>query len=353
MTKRFPHVAMFLLSFASIALLLGHLYDLGSMSGLARTAGAASAIAMVALLVGPFHRDEEFWTCVRAGLVGGLLGTLGYDLVRIPLHYWGFNPFPPIRGYGVWITGSTASTPWTDLAGFLYHLSNGVTFGWMYAFVALRRNRWWAVGWGLVLETLAVVTAFGVVFGLRTAYGTVAIAYFAHLAYGWPLGWICERPERLRRFLPVHRRAWGAATVWIALVVALWFVTAWQPLSCAPAPGEILIGPEAMCPGWTDASRFTNLRLVNRDSQAIQLRHRRPGRFQTDGEAIDVPPGASVSLPLLEPGIHQLLAPGTDWRSVLVSVHEDGDYRPGSSTADTSSPDPAAPSTSGEPQSPQ
>ena len=72
--------------------------------------------------------------------------------------------------------------------GWLFHLSNGVTFGIMYAVVGARRSWLWGVLWGLTLETAVLLTPFKDRYVLAGQAGVVAVAYAGHFLYGWPLG---------------------------------------------------------------------------------------------------------------------------------------------------------------------
>jgi hypothetical protein len=261
--------------------------------------------------------DREFLLAARAGFVGGLWGTLGYDWVRVPLHAMGQNPFAPIRAYGLWIAAAAQSTPLTDLLGLLYHFSNGLTFGWIYAIVALRRHWLWGIVWALALEALAVVSPFGSVFAIRYAPGALAAAFAAHLFYGAPLGWICRRLA-VRPDIPVERRWLGALT---ALFVA-WFLVAWGSFGDLPptGAGQIVLGPDRIRPGWRSETAGGTLRLVNRTREPLTVRYRHSSESRTPGHAIVLPPLGRDSLRIERSGIYQVLAPGRPWRSVFVSA---------------------------------
>ncbi|MBI4227004.1 MAG: hypothetical protein HY600_01875, partial [Candidatus Omnitrophica bacterium] len=303
--------------------LLGHLDGVWSMRRFALVVWLPISLGMLVVWFWARRADDaDFLRRARTGLVGGWLGTIGYDLVRIPFHLAGHNPFPPIRAYGVWLSGVPFSTPWTDLAGFLYHISNGITFGWLYSFLVLRRHWGWGVLWGLALETIAVSTAFGEVFRIRAAYSALSLAYAAHLFYGFPLGQVCRTPERW------GRPGWAPRLVFFLL--AAWFVAAWQPVGTQPPlrAGEMVIGPRALYPGWADRPLGSDWAISNRLSEPVTVKIRRPSRPLTETETITLGPGQRRVLRLTERGVYQLGLPDHPWRSVFISVHNDGDYRP-------------------------
>jgi hypothetical protein len=322
--------------FASIAMLLAQTYGLAPMSYTATRLMLPAALVMAAVWLWAIRaRDAGLLLRLRAGLLGGMWGTIGYDLVRVPFHLAGQNPFVPIRGYGVWIAGAATSSPATDLVGLAYHASNGVTFAWIYAIVALRRHWGWAVAWGLALESLAVFSAFGEVFAIRHAYGALILAYAAHVFYGYPLGRACRQPERLLASMrPVLGTARGWMTILAAVWFAIWFLTAWQsPGSAAPADppapaGTIRVGPTALHPGWTERTVGSEITLENRLDREADLRVRRPGRPAREAMVVRLAPGERRAIPLPDRGIHQVLITNAPWRSVFVGVRDGADYRP-------------------------
>ena len=74
------------------------------------------------------------------------MGTIGYDLFRLPFVASGLRVLAPIDSYGVLLLDAHTSSPLSGFAGWVYHFSNGIGFGIAYAAVALGRRRWyWAV----------------------------------------------------------------------------------------------------------------------------------------------------------------------------------------------------------------
>lgn len=266
--------------------------------------------------------NADFLLKVRAGFLGGLWGTIGYDLVRIPFHLVGQNPFPPMRAYGVWLSGAAFSNPFTDGLGFFYHLSNGITLGWIYSFLFLRKRWIWGIVWGVLLETIAVSTAFGELFRLRSAYGALGLAYAAHLFYGFPLGVICQRPEGRSRI--------GWAAPLFLTVVFVWFVTAWQPVGKQPAlqPGQMLVGRESLYPGWSDRPLGSVLVIRNLLPEPVRVKVRRPTTPLKESEELPLAPFQTAQIPLNERGVYQFGVAEKPWRSLFLSVSEEGNYRP-------------------------
>ena len=334
---RRPRIALYVLifwlaCFAPIATLLGHLYVIAPMWKLLLVLDLPGAALIVLIWMWVRKSDDrDFLLRIRIGLIGGLWGTLGYDLIRIPFHLMGQDPFSPIRAYGMWLTASPLSTSWTDAVGLSFHFSNGITLGWIFSLIATRHHWAWGVLWGLIPETLAISCAFGTVFGLRQAYGALPLAYLGHIAYGYPLGRACQRPDQaLERLSPWWRTGPGWLTILILCLVTGWFLSAWQPPGRQPAlpAGRIEIGPDYQYPGWLDATLGTEVKIMNRFPESLELRVRRPSQVGGEGESWTLRKGERRTLRLDERGIYQIGAPSTGWRSSFVAVHEAGDYRP-------------------------
>lgn len=270
--------------------------------------------------------DEAFLLRVRAGLVGGLLGTIGYDIVRIPFDIAGSNTLSPIHVYGVWVTGSESSVLWTDLVGFAYHLSNGITFAWMFSFVMLRRHWAWAIVWGLMLESLAVFSSFGEVFAIRRASYPLLLAYFGHVWYGVPLGLYCQHPERLKTWPLFSKPAWIVGVVGNACV-CLWFVLFQYAGMAYVESRNVRVGPNSIRPTWRDMAAGAPLKLHNVTGSPIDVLIRTPTAAGHEIVRHTILPVGPLVVTPEYPGIYQIQAVDQSWRSVFVAVHRDGQYR--------------------------
>jgi hypothetical protein len=192
-------------------------------------------MALLAVLAALPRVDSEMRERIRVGAVGGALGTLGYDIVRLPFALAGQRVFAPIESYGVLVIDASASSNLTSTLGWLYHLSNGVTFGIAYAMMAARRAWPWGVAWALLLETVAVLSPFAARYGLSGQVVPIAIAYGAHVFYGYPLGRLVQNLDRTNAAL----RRLGRHSVAMTLVVAVAIIIGWhRPWSQSPTERE-------------------------------------------------------------------------------------------------------------------
>lgn len=188
--------AVILLSGGSIAALLADVYGIAPMHAVFWAVSVPSMLALAVLAELP-RVPAELRHRIRVGAVGGFVGTLGYDLVRVPFAMAGQRVFAPIESYGVLIADASTSSELTSFLGWGYHFSNGITFGIAYAVIAARRHWLWGVGWGLVLESVAVFSPFATRYAIAGQVVPILIAYGAHVFYGLPLGRLVQRMPAL------------------------------------------------------------------------------------------------------------------------------------------------------------
>ena len=296
-------VACFVACLPSGASLLAKLYGIASL----RTGAIVVVLPCCLGLFGVWlwaRRSRRQWlaTLLTIGFFGGLLGTFGYDLVRVPAHLGGQRIFAPISTYGVWIAEADASSRFTDVLGWSYHLSNGITFGLMYALL-LRGRAWgWAVLWALILETIAFLSPFVRLFTLSGA--AVFNAYLAHVAYGVPLGLVVQRGEDTLRYLarvPVAFK-WMAAALCCAALAAPLLVPGNVRRDGRAKAGEFRIEGHELNPDWLRIERGTAIRIYNPSPADDSVVVRKSGRNE-------LVPVASQSRRLVtfdKPGIHRL-----------------------------------------------
>jgi hypothetical protein len=203
----------------------------------------------------------------RAGVIGGLLGTVAYDLVRIPVLATGRQVLAPIDSYGILLLSARASSPLTGFAGWAFHFQNGIYFGLAFALVMSGRRIWWAVGYALVLESGAVFTAFADTYHLRGKTDLIAIAYLAHIPYGLALGWMTAAPGR--RTEPWDRSL--RAPVAVCLVALLGVLVLWHRPIATAASSTIEIRSDRFHPRWARVPEGDCVTVVNRDDARAEL----------------------------------------------------------------------------------
>jgi uncharacterized membrane protein len=197
---------VFALAASSIACLLADFYKLCPMSFFTPFIFLPAFIVLCALAVLDRVRGEgHVWRAVCVGLLAGLLAAVAYDVFRLPFVFakeWGIDSVvPPLKlfkvfpRFGAMVLGQPVGQSDYSLAaqiiGWIYHFSNGATFGVMY--LALigdgRRRHWsWAVLFALGLELGMLFTPYPSVFNIPLTARFVIVTVVAHAIFGAGLG---------------------------------------------------------------------------------------------------------------------------------------------------------------------
>lgn len=195
------------LAASSIACLLADFYKLCPMSFFTVFIflPALSALGVLAVLDRQ-RGDGHVWRAVWIGMLGGLLAAAAYDVFRLPFVFakeWGIDSIvPPMKlfkifpRFGAMVLGQPIEQPGYSLAahiiGWIYHFSNGATFGVMYLALIgdARRRHWsWAVLFALALELGMLLTPYPGVFRIPVSAQFVIVTVAAHAIFGTALGW--------------------------------------------------------------------------------------------------------------------------------------------------------------------
>lgn len=256
-------LAVFLLAGGSIAALLADIFGLAPMHLVFWWVSVPSMVALT--LLGTLPKvPGELRQRIRIGALAGLVGTIGYDLARVPFAIAGQRLFAPIESYGLLMADAAGSSPLTATLGWTYHFSNGITFGIAYAAIAARRHWAWGVLWAIVLESVAVFSPFATRYGLAGQLAPIAIAYGAHLFYGYPLGRIVQR----MRPLP-------PGTVSIALTLLLVLVLGWHRpwIGDAPSTATAVVQRDRFEPEWLRIQAGQCATVDNRSDTSFDTPH--------------------------------------------------------------------------------
>jgi hypothetical protein len=205
---------VFALSAMSIWCLLSEFYGLCTMCTFTFWILIPATLALLALAL----HDRQFgnsllWQNVVVGSIAGLAAAVAYDLFRIPFVVAAIDHIGPpwlrlplfkvFPRFGAMILGQSFTAAQTDsqftltahLVGWVYHLSNGLTFGIMYLALLgdARRHAWW---WGIVmavsLEIFMLITPYTRFFGIPLTTRFVIVTLFAHAIFGIVLGWLAR-----------------------------------------------------------------------------------------------------------------------------------------------------------------
>lgn len=285
----------------SVIPLLAWVSGLGAFHVWSLLVGLPAVLATIAfgvLVARP--RWPATFDAMVAGAIGGLVGSIGYDVFRVPFVYGlGRQLLAPIDSYGVLLLGADASSPLTGFLGWSYHFTNGIGFGVAYALVARNRHPGWALLWAMVLESATIVSDFAPTYGLRTEDGfnvvPIALAYAAHVPYGLALGWATRDVRRtVGQAREVTRRPVLVAVTALVVALALWQ----RPLlpNDAIARGRaVAAGPSAVI----EDRRFepTWLRVAPGECATVENRDDAPATLGAHGDVLaTLAPGARTEV---------------------------------------------------------
>jgi hypothetical protein len=197
---------VFMLAASSIACLLFDFYRLCPMRVFTVFVFLPALAALIAFAVFDRQRgDGRLWQAVMIGLAGGLIAAFAYDVFRLPFVFakeWGIASIVPPMGlfkvfprFGAMILGQPIEQSSYSLAaqivGWLYHFSNGATFGVMYVAMIgnpTRRHWAWAVVMALALELGMLLTPYPQVFNIPMTTRFIMVTVAAHAIFGIGLG---------------------------------------------------------------------------------------------------------------------------------------------------------------------
>jgi hypothetical protein len=181
-------LAVFAFASLSIASLLMYFLGVGRFRSLGPALLAIELAGLTAIAwLAPASRR-----LMVSGLCAGALATLAYDIVRVPLVHSDIPVFKAISYFGVLLLGADRPTTASEILGWGYHLSNGISFGLMYAAIARRPGAFSALAWGLSLEGIMLLTPYAEVFGYARDARFFAITIGSHAVFGLVL-WLALR----------------------------------------------------------------------------------------------------------------------------------------------------------------
>ncbi len=153
-------------------------------------------VAIISLLVWTRRtRRDLFFNRLTVGTVGAALGLIGYDAVRwlvqvtLPVHFDAFAAFP---AFGHLMTGRPTTDAVAIASGWVYHVTNGWTFGIIYTLLAGPARWWWGLVWGASLEA-AMMIVYPSLLHPKSVSSFVIVSVIGHAVFGAIVGVTAER----------------------------------------------------------------------------------------------------------------------------------------------------------------
>jgi hypothetical protein len=134
---------------------------------------------------------------LRVGFMAGLFGLVAYNATRwavATLLSLKTSPFYSIYIFGALITATPPDTVAAAVAGWLYHISNGVTFAIVYTLIAGPATWWFGLLWGLVLESvMLIIYPSSAILRPPALASFVVVSLISHALYGATVGVVAQR----------------------------------------------------------------------------------------------------------------------------------------------------------------
>lgn len=161
------------------------------------------AVLMAVLIFSAFRGHTTLVSQIKYGLIGGLLGTIGLEIVRHTGFLLGGMPGEMPKLMGVLLLDRFALGPnWlSNLAGWGYHFWNGAAFGVIFSLLFGKPRLWMGILFGVLIGVGFMIspatTALGVgIFGVKFNLGFPVTVTLAHIIFGIILGWYVHRNHR-------------------------------------------------------------------------------------------------------------------------------------------------------------
>ncbi len=158
------------------------------------------AVVLFTLFYASLRGYRDLARQIRNGLIAGLLGTIGLEIVRHTGFLLGGMPgeMPKLMGVLMLNRFSEGPNAASNLAGWSYHFWNGAAFGLIYNLAFGRASYWTEIAYALAISAgfmlSPVVQSLGVgYFGVDFGWKFPATVILAHLAFGAVMGLYLNR----------------------------------------------------------------------------------------------------------------------------------------------------------------
>ncbi len=204
-------LVVFSMAASSIACLLFDFYGLCPMPTFTFFIFLPAFVALIALAIADrAWGNRQLWRGVMLGLWAGFIAAIAYDIFRLPFVFakqLGIESFVPAMNlfknfprFGAMILGQPIEQQTYSIAahvvGWIYHFSNGITFGIMYVAIVgcISRRTWaWGVLMALVLELGMLFTPYPKFFNIPVSVVFILATLAAHTIFGMVMGLVVQR----------------------------------------------------------------------------------------------------------------------------------------------------------------
>lgn len=156
-------------------------------------------VILILIMVAHALKYDDVRKQITNGIIAGLAGTIGLEIVREIGFRMGGMPGDMPKLLGVLLLDRFAHGPnlWSNVAGWAYHFWNGASFGIIFSLIFGRGKTWMGIIYAILIGVGFMVSpatktlgigAFGLQF--KDGYQFLTTVTLAHIAFGSVLGWI-------------------------------------------------------------------------------------------------------------------------------------------------------------------
>jgi hypothetical protein len=240
-TERWPgRIGLAFLGCTSVIPLLAWVHGLGSFGPwfLFVSLPGTALLILIYYAATCSSTSGQLHAALPVAVVAGVVGTLAYDLFRVPFVFLAGTCCCSNRVLRRSAARSSGSSPpirlrWVEHT----HFANGIGFAIAYAAAAHGRCWLWGIAWAMSLETAAVLSQFADAYGIAGRHDLIVMRYAAHVL------WACARhtdaalPEVLRDIdSPVSQARLHTVAALLAFLL-LW-LTPWDRDNLPVPSGE-------------------------------------------------------------------------------------------------------------------
>lgn len=153
------------------------------------------AVFLVAWSAAETAQREQLRQHAKAGLVAGVAGLVAYDLARWTVVWTTgveINPFEAFPVFGELLVGTRPSDSIRWVAGFGFHVFNGLGFAVFYSIFWGRKGMPAGVAWAFLLEVATLLVYPGWL-DIRAKGEFTVVSIAGHLCYGLTIGYVAKR----------------------------------------------------------------------------------------------------------------------------------------------------------------
>lgn len=165
----------------------------------------SAVLTLLMMFITYLFRYEDLGDQIRNGIIAGLLGTVGLEIIREIGFNLGGMPGDLPKLIGVLLLDRFASGPsiGSNIAGWAYHFWTGAAFGIIFSLLMGHAKIWMGIVYGFLLGLGFMLSPVPIALGIgrmglefKDGYQFMLTVTLAHVAFGAILGWYLYKKNK-------------------------------------------------------------------------------------------------------------------------------------------------------------